>query len=336
MDHDPRDRDLLNCLDADLPLVSTPFAVIGQMIDMSEKEVIKRLDRLKKEEAISSIRAQFDLRALGYESALIAAVAPASSVDRAAEIIAAHPGVSKLYRRNHRWNLWFSLAVSPGSELGLENTARLLATLTGSEQLMTLPATRSFDANGNEVTYPLNQNRITAQEAECIRLLQQELPLQPRPFEALCHGNALLDEQQCIASARALSVRRQLRRLGAIFNPKKSGFMATTLSVWRVPEDRAGEIAASIARNRAVSRCHLRPVRNGWDYNLYATVHGRSVDECNSLIGDLAADHGIDTFEALYPLQEYKRQRAIAFSPEEAAWEAANVQRNVTANRSTR
>jgi hypothetical protein len=34
---DQRDRELLGALQGELPLSSTPFAVIGQMIDMSEK-----------------------------------------------------------------------------------------------------------------------------------------------------------------------------------------------------------------------------------------------------------------------------------------------------------
>ena len=48
-DIDQRDRDLLGALQGEIPLVSTPFAVIGQIIDMSEKEVIKRTERLKRE-----------------------------------------------------------------------------------------------------------------------------------------------------------------------------------------------------------------------------------------------------------------------------------------------
>ena len=47
-ENDVRDRELLGALQGDVPLVSTPFAVIGQQIDMSEKEVIKRSERLKR------------------------------------------------------------------------------------------------------------------------------------------------------------------------------------------------------------------------------------------------------------------------------------------------
>ena len=63
---DQRDRELLGALQGEIPLVSTPFAVIGQAIDMSEKEVIKRTERLKRDGLVRQLAAQFDTRALGY------------------------------------------------------------------------------------------------------------------------------------------------------------------------------------------------------------------------------------------------------------------------------
>ena len=56
-DIDQRDRELLGALQGEIPLVSTPFAVLGQMIDMSEKEVIKRTERLKRDGLIKQIAA---------------------------------------------------------------------------------------------------------------------------------------------------------------------------------------------------------------------------------------------------------------------------------------
>ncbi len=49
LEMDQRDRELLGALQGEIPLASTPFALIGQAIDMSEKEVIKRIERLRRE-----------------------------------------------------------------------------------------------------------------------------------------------------------------------------------------------------------------------------------------------------------------------------------------------
>ena len=114
---DQRDRELLGTLQSEIPLVSTPFALIGQAIDMSEKEVIKRIERLKREGLLRQLAAQFDARALGYRSCLVAAKVDPERIDEAAVAINAHPGVTQNYRRNNDFNLWFTIAVSPGSTL---------------------------------------------------------------------------------------------------------------------------------------------------------------------------------------------------------------------------
>ena len=92
---DQRDRELLGSLQGEIPLVSTPFAFIGQTIDMSEKEVIKRTERLKRDGIVKQIAAQFDSRALGYRSCLVAARVASERVDEAAAIVGAHPGVTQ-------------------------------------------------------------------------------------------------------------------------------------------------------------------------------------------------------------------------------------------------
>src|SRR6187431_278733 len=102
---DQRDRELLGALQADIPLVSTPFAFIGQALDLSEKEVIKRTERLKRDGVVRSLSAQFDARALGYRSCLVAARVEPDRVDEAAAAINAHPGVTQNYRRNNTFNL---------------------------------------------------------------------------------------------------------------------------------------------------------------------------------------------------------------------------------------
>ena len=84
------------------------------------------------------------------------------------------------------------------------------------------------------------------------------------------------------------------------------------------------EIGARMSQNRAVSHCYLRPVYEDWPYNLYTIVHGRSVDECESIINDIATDTGIRDKQALYPTKEYKKARIMLFSTEAEEWEAAH------------
>src|SRR5881394_964581 len=141
---DQRDRELMGALQNEIPLVSTPFAVIGQSIDMSEKEVIKRTERLKREGLIHHLAPQFDPRALGYRSCLVAARVDDEQIDNAAAIINAHPGVTQNYKRNNDFNLWFTIAVAPTSQLGLERTIEILGEEAECETVRPLPTLKQF------------------------------------------------------------------------------------------------------------------------------------------------------------------------------------------------
>ena len=327
-DNDQRDRDLLGVLQADIPLVSTPYAVIGQMIDMSEKEVIKRTERLKRDGIIKHISPAFDTRALGYKSCLVAARVRPEHVDQAAAVVSSHPGVTQNYRRNNDFNLWFTIAVAPSSKLGLDRTIDILRDEADCDAVRPLPTIRQFkgtvdaDSHGDEAHG--EQHPLTTSEIETIRLLQRDFPLQPRPFDALARGAGIAADE-LLTATRALMSRGQIRRFAATVQPRKPGFVATAMGVWVVPPDRADEYGTKLAQHRGVSHCYLRPVYDDWPYNMYTIVHGRSVDECESIINDLATDTGLTDKQALYPTREYKRVRLSLFAPDVEEWEAAHA-----------
>ena len=331
-DVDQRDRELLGALQGDVPLLSTPFAVIGQMIDMSEKEVIKRTERLKREGVIRSVCAQFDMRSLGYRSCLVAARVSADRIDDAAAMINAHPGVTQNYRRNNDLNLWFTVAVSPISTIGLDKTIELLGDEAGCDAVRPLPtlklykstASDSSESHASESEPHPDYTPFTPAEIECIRLLQRDLPLQPRPFEALARNTAVAVDE-LLTLAKAMLKRGQMRRFGAAIQPRKPGFSASAMGLWVVPKENADEYAAKLSQHRAVSHCYLRPTYDDWPYNIYTTVHGRSVDECESIINDLAIDTGLTQKQALYPTKEYKKARISFFSREAEEWESARM-----------
>ncbi len=336
-DSDARDRELLSALQGDIPLVSTPFAVVGQMIDMSEKEVIKRAERLKRDGIVRQITAHFDLRALGYRSCLVAARVRPERIDEAAAVINAHPGVTQNYKRNNDFNLWFTIAVSPTSKLGLERTIDVIGEEAECDAIRPLPtlklyktsASDSGESHGNESeTHEAPQ--LTPAEIEAVRILQRDLPLQPRPFDSMVRGGSIAADE-LLAAARSLQKRGQIRRFGAAVQPRKSGFVATAMGVWVVPADRVDEYGAKLSQHRAVSHCYLRPVYSDWPYNIYTTVHGRSVDECESIINDLAIDTGLTEKQALYPTREYKKARISFFSREADEWESARAGRRAAA-----
>ncbi|MCU1349067.1 MAG: Lrp/AsnC family transcriptional regulator [Acidobacteria bacterium] len=332
-DIDQRDRELLGALQGEVPLVSTPYALIGQAIDMSEKEVIKRTERLKRDGIVRQISAHFDMRALGYRSCLVAARVSPERVDDAAAVVSAHPAVTQNYRRNNDFNLWFTIACAPGSKLGLEKTVELLGEEAECDIVRLLPTLKLYKSSGADGSESMagdgeshpGYTPLTAAEVEAVRLLQHDLPLQPRPFDVVAR-TAGVAADEILAAAKALAARGQMRRFGAVIPARKPGFSASAMGVWAVPAERADELGSQMAQNRAVSHCYLRPVYADWPYNLYTTVHGRSVDECESIINDLAIDTGLQQKQALYPTKEYKKVRLSFFSPEAEEWESTRAQ----------
>ncbi len=325
-DMDQRDRELLGALQGEIPLVSTPYAVLGQQLDMSEKEVIKRTDRLRRDGIVRHVGAQFDARALGYRSCLVAARVSPSRIDDAASVINAHPGVTKNYRRNNDLNLWFTIFVSPQSKLGLEQTIDVLGRAADCEAVRPLPTLKLYKtSNGENETQDVahaGYTPLTPAEVEAVRLLQQDLPLQPRPYDVLARTGTL-GADEILGAARAMQKRGQIRRISAAVSQRKSGFVASAMGVWVVPADAVDDYAAKLAQHRSVSHCYLRPVFDDWPYNVYTTVHARSVDECESVINDLAADTQLTQKQALFPTKEYKKTRACFFTTDEEEWEDA-------------
>ena len=331
-DIDQRDRELLGALQGEIPLISTPFAVLGQIIDMSEKEVIKRTERLKREGAIRQLSAQFDAHLLGYRSCLVAAKVDPERIEQAALVINAHPGVTQNYRRNNDFNLWFTIAVAPSSQLGLEKTIQILGGEADCDIVRPLPTLKLFKTSGGDGgdthgddTHHADEKYVplTPAEVESVRLLQRDLPLQPRPFDSLAKNTGVAADD-LISTGRTMQRRGQIRRFGAVVHSRKPGFSASAMGVWAVPEAQVDEMGARLSQNKAVSHCYLRPVYEDWPYNIYTIVHGRSVDECESIINDLSVDTGLTEKQALYPTKEYKKARITLFSVEADEWEAAH------------
>src|SRR5213076_1361161 len=107
-----------------------PFAPVAVAAELGLEETLRRTQRLLDERIIREITPIFDTRALGYSSML-----DAENPHRAAKIINSHPGVSHNYLRTHEFNLWFTIATPPDSELGLQGTLEVLQRLTGAESI---------------------------------------------------------------------------------------------------------------------------------------------------------------------------------------------------------
>ena len=126
------------------PLAPRPYEHVAGLAEVSEDEVLHRVQRLIDERIIRQVTPIFDTRVLGYSSMLVAAKIDPENPHRAAKIVNSHPGVSHNYLRNHDFNLWFTIATEPDSKLGLQGTLDVLQELTGAESVRQLPTLKLF------------------------------------------------------------------------------------------------------------------------------------------------------------------------------------------------
>lgn len=139
---DEMDRMILNEIQSHFPIEARPYQVLGEKLGCSEEEVLQRVQDLKDREVIRRIGANCNSRKLGYTSTLCAAKVPSRLMARFVEVVNSYMGVTHNYRRDHDYNIWFTL-IAP-SEEKIERIVREIIELTGVGEVINLPAERLF------------------------------------------------------------------------------------------------------------------------------------------------------------------------------------------------
>jgi siroheme decarboxylase len=336
---DETDKRLMNLLQSSFPLHPEPFDAIAVEAGLPVEETKSRTQRLLDERIIREITPIFDTRALGYSSMLVAAKVDAENPHRPARIINSHPGVSHNYLRTHEFNLWFTIATPPDSELGLEGTLDLLQRLTGAESIRQLPTLTLFKINMNlemeggtdqlaapvDAAPPRELGRQPYDEVDVavIRALQGPMEVTDRPYDAAA-AEAGMSTEAFLAHLSGMVDRKLLRRVAAILFHRRAGFSANGMGVWRVPEERILEVGAKMAAVRGISHCYQRPTYEDWPYSVFTMAHGRSKEECDAILDGIAETHDLhgEDRAVLYSSTEFKKIRLHYFTDDYARWEA--------------
>ncbi|HEU0024380.1 MAG TPA: AsnC family transcriptional regulator [Thermoleophilaceae bacterium] len=334
---DGLDRKLLNLLQGSFPLEPRPFARVAELAGVTEAEVLERTQRLLDERIIRQVTPIFDTRALGYESMLVAARVDPEHPWRAAKIVNSHPGVSHNYLRNHDFNMWFTIAVEPGSSLGLDGTLDVLKDLTGAESVRQLPTLCLFKirmdlemeastdalASSGTAVEPDEARAIALSDldVDVIRALQGDMPAVPEPY-APAAAELGIGQDELLEHLESMRERRALRRVAAILYHRRAGFSANGMGVWRVPDDRIAELGPHMASFRGISHCYQRPTYPDWPYSVFTMAHGRSKEECDAILDSIAESTGIEDRRTLYSSTEFKKVRLLYFTDDHRKWEA--------------
>jgi len=150
------DSTWMTTIQRDIPLERRPFAAIGSRVDLSEEDVIAKIQCLFDTGTARRIGGVFDVRGVGYRSALCGATVPLDKLEAAAAAITPEPGMTHCYQRG--WpeelaadlpeapptgipNLWFTLAAQ-GERF--EATVDSIRERLAPAPLFVMPAVRHF------------------------------------------------------------------------------------------------------------------------------------------------------------------------------------------------
>jgi DNA-binding Lrp family transcriptional regulator len=337
---DDTDRKLLNLMQGSFPIATRPYRHVAELGGVEEEEVMRRVQRLLEKRIIRQVTPIFDTRALGYSSMLVAAKVDPEHPHRAAQVINEHPGVSHNYLRNHEFNLWFTIATEPDSELGLEGTLDLLAQAAGAESVRQLPTLRLFKirmdlemegdtkalASAAEAKEPIELEPQPYDELDIavIRALQGDMPVAEEPY-APAAAELGMPQERLLDHLAGMQERGLLRRVAAILYHRRAGFSANGMGVWEVPEEQIFDIGCRMAAFRGVSHCYQRPTYEDWPYSVFTMAHGRSKEECDAVLEAIAEQTGISNRATLYSSTEFKKIRLLYFTEEFKDWERAHA-----------
>jgi len=147
---------------------------------------------------------------------------------------------------------------------------------------------------------------LSEQDKQIIIELQKGLPLVSRPFEIM--GKRLnMTEESLINRITYLKENGFIRRFGAAVRHRDLGFTANAMVVWDVSDHKTDEAGKIMASFKEVSHCYQRPRHQGWPYNLFTMVHGRTREECIKTADQISEATGLEKYELLFSIAELKK-----------------------------
>lgn len=146
-DIDSINKKILNHIQLKFPIDARPYRVLAQTLKLSEDELLKRIQQMKKDMLIRRIGGNFSPDKLGYHSTLCAAKVPDDKIEHFTQTVNAYSGVTHNYMRDHTFNIWFTFIAE--SVQTIEKNLDQIQKKTGVDTLLNLPATRVFKISAN-------------------------------------------------------------------------------------------------------------------------------------------------------------------------------------------
>ena len=318
---------VLDEIQHDFPLASDPLAVLAEKLGLKNDSVKEAIESLRKKGVIRRIGASFSSKHLGYVTTLcaIAIEGGDEEVDRVAEYISTFNEVTHNYRRDNRYNIWFTL-IAPSDE-EIDHILADIESYAGTSDILNLPATAlykirvDFSQKIEESSISTDCDKVdldvvpfdsqNASHRALVRLLQADIIDHERPFEAIAK-ELEWSEDKVIHTIKSWRKQGIIRRFGAFVRHRRIGFSHNGMTVWQADSEKASVIGKAFAQFPFVSHCYERPSSSKWPYNLYAMVHATSEEELNVYVDKLKEVAALDC-DILLSTKEYKKTSPLYY-----------------------
>lgn len=327
----PHPPDLLTALQDEIPITSRPFLELAKRFDISENDLIKKINDWHKDGLIRHLSAHINSGALGFDSALVAMSVPGEKIDETSRVISSHPGVSHSYLRDHHFNVWFTIKVpqnpplplgeSGGARGRLDRHVEFIIKRAGIDNFLILPAIKTFKLNvkfdafrrqglseKQEPQAVAGAQEITKEEEAVIEEMAYGLLLVADPF----HRASLklnMPEENLLGTIRDLQKRGVIKKIRIVLNHYKLGIKANAMVVWDVPRESLGEVGRLFADQESITHCYERARFDEFPYNLYTMIHADSDGSLSEIIKLLASRAGIGSYAILKSVRELLKRK---------------------------
>jgi len=161
---------------------------------------------------------------------------------------------------------------------------------------------------------------LTPKYLEVIKKVQHDIEIVSEPFKNIV-DELNLSYDEFFSILEELKEAGVMRRFASILNHRKAGFNANAMVVWDIDEKQGEKIGKNAAEFSAVSHCYLRPKYPNWPFNLFTMIHGKTKEETDGKIAEIANEISHRSKMHLYSSREFKKVRIVYFIDSFTEWE---------------
>jgi siroheme decarboxylase len=139
---DDLDRAILNRIQAEVPLIERPFAVLAAEFGLTEDQMLARVRRLWDLGVVRRLGPILNYPAWDMSGVLVAAKLDPARLEDLKAAVAERPEITHAYLREHEWNLWFTVIAE--DQASRDAIIALVTAAAGLREVRKLPKQKGF------------------------------------------------------------------------------------------------------------------------------------------------------------------------------------------------